>query len=144
MCHKDEAHPILNLRISADLTGGELVVKNVLHNFKEKKKRKKRVQPRPGRFQVSLFLPAATASYMTQSIWDKERLQERKKIHRWRNATMNNPKQTNWPGVSDKYFVDIPPRTRHREQGVVPEHYMCFKCRTLWKSCFQYMNAHWS
>lgn len=49
---------------------------------------------------------------------------------------MNNPKQTNWPGVSDKYFVDIPPRTRHREQGVVPEHYMCFKCRTLGKNCF--------
>lgn len=59
-------------------------MKNVLHNFKgwgeKRKKEREGLEPRAGRFQVSLFPPAATASYDTEVYRrQRERLQVRKK-----------------------------------------------------------------
>lgn len=94
-CVKDEAHPILSFEIWADLT--EVWLWKTCYTILKGGGAGSGGESEPGRFQVSLFLPAATASYITEVKKTKKRCQK-KKIYRRRNATMNNQKQTKLAG----------------------------------------------
>lgn len=74
-------------------------MKNVLHNFFGGGEEKGGVvEPRPGRFQVSPFLPTATASYDWTGVWKTKKSNEEERVYRCKTATRNNLKQTKLAG----------------------------------------------